>query len=92
MMGKYKIYHGPGRSKVTSSDKPGVVSWKCRACGKVSYHSRKDAKTFARTNFQDRRMRYYQCRLDDPGSAWHITSYGTTKTTAYREFQERDSA
>jgi hypothetical protein len=77
-------FHGRGRNRAKTKDTkaipPGIM---CAACQKVAYTSSRNARKAARILFQGRRMRIYACK---PGF-WHLTSYTTLKTTAYREFE-----
>lgn len=62
----------------------GIPSFRCPACGKVSYLSRRDARRSARVLYPGRRMRTYRHL-----GRWHLTSQDAQTTAARRDHRPR---
>lgn len=62
----------------------GIPSFRCPACGKVSYLSRADARRSARVLYPGRRMRAYRHL-----GRWHLTSQDAQTVTARRDRRMR---
>jgi hypothetical protein len=72
----------------TYTDHDWVAWWFCAGCGKHSFKNRKDCKDQAKRIFPDKKMRLYKCK--DTGE-WHMTSYGSLKAEAWREYESKRS-
>lgn len=63
------------------SDRPGVITARCPACGKIRYLSRKDARV-QRKLWPGVRLHAYRC-----GDFWHVTTEDSATTAAYKDVE-----